>query len=74
MPASAQLTLLQVDLAPPSTTDERKNLTGKHVRGSVKLEGELDDISDLWPATMPPNPKHLQIIVELPSSGKRCVH
>jgi hypothetical protein len=62
--------LFQVDLAPPSG-DERKGLTGKHAQG-VKLE-DLNTISDYWPATTPLNPKHLQIIVELPI-GERCVH
>jgi hypothetical protein len=42
------------------------------VLGSVHLD-EVDDISDHWPATMPPNPKHLHIIVEIPS-GERCAH
>ena len=67
-----QLTLLQVDLAPPPI-DEWKNLTGKNVLGSVKLEGETDNISLHWPVPMSPTPKRLHIIVELPS-GKRCVH
>jgi hypothetical protein len=61
---------LQVDLAPPPI-DERKHLTGKNVPGSVKIEGELDNISAHWPATTLPNPQPLRIIVELPS-GVSC--
>lgn len=38
------LTLWKVNLAPPSK-DEWKHVTGKNVPGSVKLEGELDNIS-----------------------------
>lgn len=68
---SATNSLLQVDLAPPSA-DERKGLTGKYMQGSVKLD-DLNIISDYWPATTPPNGKHLHIIVELPSC-ERCVH
>jgi hypothetical protein len=52
------------------------HLTGKNELGSVKLEGELnniDNISGHWPATMPHNPQHLHIIVELPP-GMHCVH
>jgi hypothetical protein len=54
---------------------KEKHLTasGKNVSGSVKLEGEPDNTSGHWPATTPPNPQHLHIIVELPS-GERCVH
>lgn len=63
--------LLQVDLAPPSR-DGWKGLTGKDAPGSVKLEA-LNTISDYWPATTPPNPKHLHILIECPS-GERCVH
>jgi hypothetical protein len=37
------------------------------VQGSVKLEEDLDTISDYWPVTTPLNPKHLHIVVELPS-------
>jgi len=33
----------------------------------VSLERVLDRICDHWPATMPPKPKHLHIIVEPPS-------
>jgi hypothetical protein len=39
----------------------------------VQLKEELDNISVHWPATTPPDLKHLHIIVELPS-GERCVH
>jgi hypothetical protein len=69
-PATAQVTLLQVDLVPPQK-NERKELIGKDVPGSVSLEREFDRICDLWLA--PPNPSHLHIIVELPP-GERCVH
>jgi hypothetical protein len=65
-PATAQLTLLQVDLV-PRQKNERKDLTGKDVPGSVPLERVLDRICDHWPATMPPDPEHLHIIVEPPS-------
>jgi hypothetical protein len=61
--------LLQVDLAPPSR-DERKDLTGKCVQGSVKLEEDLDKISYHWPV---PNPECLHVVVEPPSS-EHCVH
>jgi len=67
--ATAQLTLLQVDLVPPKK-NELKNLTGQNVPGSVQLE-ELDNISDHWPVTSPLNPNHLHIIVE-PPSGASC--
>lgn len=69
---SATKSLLQVDLAIPSG-DERKDLTGKHLQGSVKLEDDLNNISDYWPETAQLNPKHLHIIVELPSC-ELCVH
>jgi hypothetical protein len=46
-------------------------LIGKNVPGSLKLEGELDNISTHWPAAT--SLQHVHIIVELPS-GKRCVH
>ena len=67
-----QLTLVQVDLVPPAK-DQRKLVIGKQVPGSLELDEELDTISTHWPATTPPNPQNLHIIVELPS-GKRCVH
>ena len=63
---TAQLTLLQVDLAQPPIC-ERKHLIGENVPGSVKLDKQLDNISGHWPAAMLPNPKHLHIIVKLPS-------
>jgi hypothetical protein len=66
---TVQLTLPQVDLEPPPG-DELEHRTGKKEPGSVKL---FDKISHHWPATTPPNPEHLHIMVEL-SSGKRCVH
>ena len=70
-PATAQLTFLQVDVAPPM--DEWGHLTGKDVPGSVRIEG-LDTISSHWPATTPPNPQHLHIIIELPAGKRRvCV-
>ncbi|KAI0245112.1 hypothetical protein BJV78DRAFT_1289046 [Lactifluus subvellereus] len=43
-----------------------KNLIGKNVPGSMKLEEDFDNISAHWPATTPLNPQHLHIIVELP--------
>ena len=67
-----QLTLLQVDFAPPPK-DQRKSLTRQDVPGSEELDEELDIISTHWPQATPPNPKHLDIIVELPSC-KHCVH
>lgn len=69
---TAQLTRFQVDLA-LSPVDERKHLTDENMPGSVKLERELDNISDHWPATTPHYPKYLQTLVELPS-GIRWVH
>ena len=69
---TTQLTLLQVDFALPPK-DQRKLLIGKQVPGSLELDEELDTISTHWPATAPPNPQNLHIIVELPS-GKCCVH
>jgi hypothetical protein len=63
-----QLTLLQVDLAPPPE-DELKQVTGKNVPGSVEVKGQLERISGHWPATSPPNPNHLHIIVERASGA-----
>ncbi|KAI0257398.1 hypothetical protein BJV78DRAFT_32546 [Lactifluus subvellereus] len=59
------LILWKVDLAPPPI-NVRKNLIGKNVPGSMKLEEDFDNISAHWPATTPLNPQHLHIIVELP--------
>ena len=41
------------------------------VPGAVKLENKLDTVSSHRP--VPPNPQHINIIIE-PPSGKRCVH
>jgi hypothetical protein len=68
-PATAQLTLLQVDIPIPPR-DERMRLIGKEVRDSVKLEEELKKISDYWRA---PYPEGLHIIVERPPR-KCCEH
>jgi hypothetical protein len=71
-PATAQLTLLQVNLAHPKINERtRKEFIGKSLPHSVQLKRELAKISDYWPATTPPNPEHLHIIVELPS-GASC--
>lgn len=47
-------------------------VTGKNVVGSVKLDGELDNVPAFWPMNMPFDPRRVHILVELPS-GKRCV-
>jgi hypothetical protein len=62
---------MQVDLPPP-LKDEWKHITGKDVPSSVELQS-FETISDHWPATTPPNPKHIHIIVVLPS-GRCCLH
>jgi hypothetical protein len=65
---TAQLTLLQVNLlAPPE--DKLKDLTGKVVEGSEKLEW-FKNISDYWFA---PSLNHLHIIVESPVGDKRNI-
>jgi len=66
-PGTAQLTLLQVDLAPP-LKPFRKSFSRKNVPGAEELD-EGDEILTHWPPTLP-DLKHLRIIVELPS-GKR---
>ena len=72
MATTAQLTLLQVDLALPQSND-KNDFIGERVEGSVELKEAGEEISDYWPATTPPARRRLHIIVQLPS-GKRCVH
>ncbi|KAI0255005.1 hypothetical protein BJV78DRAFT_810987 [Lactifluus subvellereus] len=70
------LTLWKADLSPPPPINVRKNLIGKNVLGSMKLEEDFDNISTHWPATTPLSPQHLHIIVELPSAlpGMQDIH
>jgi hypothetical protein len=71
VPATAQLTFLQVDLeAQPK--NKLKGLIGKHVKPSEELEGDLEKISHYWPANDRPDPEHIHIIVQVPP-GKRWV-
>ena len=67
-PATPQLTPLQVDLE-FQLKNKLKGLIGKDVKGSVEFEG-FRKISYYWPANDRPDPQHIHIIVEIPTSKR----